>query len=210
MKSTARRLFGEEFNNLLFMNLISAVLCLPVITAGPAILAMKGVLMKVMGGTCGLNRLGEYFQLWKRKFLRGLLFELLAGAYVFLLLYSYSLSDVLKSGGRFVAVLCIGMGFAAAVVSCWIVTLLAGTDLPFGEALWQGVLMSLAYLPRSLAAAGCVYGILLTVYLLYPLSLVPLAVILLAVASVLSLVFLWEPFAAHYPEQKNESERSLE
>ena len=48
MKSVLKRLFGEEFNNLLAMNLITAVLCVPVVTAGPALLALMGTLIKIM------------------------------------------------------------------------------------------------------------------------------------------------------------------
>ena len=205
MKAVARRLFGEEFNNLLFMNLISAVLCLPVVTAGPALLAMKGVLIKVMNGDCDLNRLTEYFRIFKKKFWKGLFFELLFGAYVFLLLYSYSLAGTLKGGGDFLALWCIGMGVLAALVSCGILTVLAGTELSFGEALWQGILLSFGYFPRTLMAAACVYGILVICYLLYPMSLVPLIMILMAVASALSLVFLWDPLEAQYLSSTEEA-----
>ena len=40
MRYAIKRLFGEEFNNLLFLNLLVTLLCIPVITIGPALLAL--------------------------------------------------------------------------------------------------------------------------------------------------------------------------
>lgn len=45
MKTAIKRLFGEEFNNLLFLNLLTVLFCLPVVTIGPTLLALNGTLI---------------------------------------------------------------------------------------------------------------------------------------------------------------------
>lgn len=75
MKYVLKRLFGEEFNNLLLLNLLTVGLCIPVVTAGPAILAMKGTLVKILDDRCDLRRIHEFWGLFKKKFWKGLLFE---------------------------------------------------------------------------------------------------------------------------------------
>ena len=77
MKYVLKRLFGEEFNNLLLLNLLTVGLCIPVVTAGPAILAMKGTLVKILDDRCDLRRIHEFWGLFKKKFWKGLLFEVL-------------------------------------------------------------------------------------------------------------------------------------
>lgn len=47
MGANIKRLFGEEFNSLLLLNLITAALTLPVVTLGPALVALYGTLYKL-------------------------------------------------------------------------------------------------------------------------------------------------------------------
>ena len=101
MKYVLKRLFGEEFNNLLLLNLLTVGLCIPVVTAGPAILAMKGTLVKILDDRCDLRRIHEFWGLFKKKFWKGLLFEVLFILYGMMLLWCKSLADnVGGSAGR--------------------------------------------------------------------------------------------------------------
>ena len=93
MKYVLKRLFGEEFNNLLLLNLLTVGLCIPVVTAGPAILAMKGTLVKILDDRCDLRRVHEFWGLFKKKFWKGLLFEVLFILYGMMLLWCKSLAD---------------------------------------------------------------------------------------------------------------------
>lgn len=67
-----KRLFGEEFNTLLFLNLLTAALMLPVVTIGPALLALNGTLIKILDNTCDIRRVREYWRLFKKKFWKGI------------------------------------------------------------------------------------------------------------------------------------------
>lgn len=186
-----KRLFREEFNNLLFMNLLTAVLCLPVVTIGPALLALNGTLVKIVDERCQLDRVKEYFSLLKSKFWQGVLFELLFAGYAFILLWSQSLALQLNEGGDFVLILTFIMTILAAVVSVCVFFILSSVRIPFTHALWNGLLLAIGRFPRAALSALCVYGMLYLGMLLYPVSVLPVIVIMLSVTAVLSLGCIW-------------------
>ena len=123
MKYVLKRLFGEEFNNLLLLNLLTVGLCIPVVTAGPAILAMKGTLVKILDDRCDLRRIHEFWGLFKKKFWKGLLFEVLFILYGMMLLWCKSLADnVGGSAGRPLLYAAALGGLLACIVSVCAVT----------------------------------------------------------------------------------------
>ena len=186
-----KRLFREEFNSLLFLNLIVAALCIPVVTIGPALLALTGTLVKIADDRCDLNRIKEFWGLFKSKFWHGVLLELLVAGYAFVLLWSQSLALELSDGSDFVLILTLLFTILAATVSVSTATILASIRAPFGECLWNGLLMALGRFPRVLLSALCVYGMLYVGILLYPISLVPVIAIMISVTAVLNLACIW-------------------
>ena len=99
MKAVMKRLFGEEFNNLLAMNLITAALCVPVVTAGPALLALLGTLIKIMDDRCSLSRVKEYKALFQKKFWKGVALEAVMLTYGAAMVWCLSLGSALGEGG---------------------------------------------------------------------------------------------------------------
>ena len=186
-----KRLFREEFNNLLFLNLLTAALCLPVVTIGPALLALTGTLVKIADDRCHISRIREFWGLFKSKFWHGVLFELLLAAYAFVLLWSQSLALELSDGSDFVLILTFMFTVLAAAVSVSVAAILASVRAPFGQSLWNGLLMALGRFPRAGLSALCVYGMLYAGFLLYPISLIPAIVIMISVTAVLSLACIW-------------------
>ena len=161
-----KRLFREEFNNLLFLNLLTAALCLPVVTIGPALLALTGTLVKIADDRCHISRIREFWGLFKSKFWHGVLFELLLAAYAFVLLWSQSLALELSDGSDFVLILTFMFTVLAAAVSVSVAAILASVRAPFGQSLWYGLLMALGRFPRAGLCALCVYGMLYAGFLL--------------------------------------------
>ena len=186
-----KRLFGEEFNNLLFLNLLVTLLCMPVITIGPALLALTGTLVKILDDRCQLDRVKEFWGLFKSKFLAGVLFELLLAAYAFMLLWSQSLALQLGEGKDFVLVLTLLFTILAAVVSVSTGVILASVKAPFGQCLWNGLILAVGRFPRVAMSAVCVYGMLYVGFLLYPISVVPMMIIMISTTAVLSLACIW-------------------
>lgn len=191
MRYVIKRLFGEEFNTLLFLNLIVMLLCLPVVTIGPALLALTGTLVKIVDDRSQINRVKEFWSLFKSKFWKGILFELLLVGYAFLLLWSQSLALQLNDGKDFVLLLTLLFSILAAAVSVSTATILASVKASFGQCLWNGLLLAVGRFPRVALSALCVYGMLYVAFLLYPISLVPMMIIMISVTAVLSLACIW-------------------
>lgn len=155
MKYVLKRLFGEEFNNLLLLNLLTVGLCIPVVTAGPAILAMKGTLVKILDDRCDLRRIHEFWGLFKKKFWKGLLFEVLFILYGMMLLWCKSLADnVGGSAGRPLLYAAALGGLLACIVSVCAVTILASVQMPFSQAMWNALCLAIGRLPRSPGERG--------------------------------------------------------
>lgn len=191
MRYIIKRLFGEEFNTLLFLNLLVTLLCIPVVTVGPALLALTGTLIKIADDRCQINRIKEFWSLFKSKFWHGVFFELLVAGYAFVLLWSQSLALQLSDGSDFVLVLTLLFSLLAAAVSVSTGTILASVKAPFGQCLWNGFLMAVGRFPRVALSALCVYGMLYLALMLYPISLVPMMIIMISVTAVLSLACIW-------------------
>lgn len=193
MRYVLKRLFGEELTNLLLLNLLTAAFCLPVITAGPAVLALNGTLIKIVDNRCDLNRIKEFWGLFKKKFLPGVLMELIVAAYAGLLIWCASLVRILERGGKILLILIMLAGLLAAVVSVCLSKILACVQGRFGENFWNAVCMALGCLPRALLAAAFVYGLGYAAVLLYPISILLYAIAMLSVMATLSLSALWPP-----------------
>lgn len=190
MGANIKRLFGEEFNSLLLLNLITAALTLPVVTLGPALVALYGTLYKVLDDTCDRSRVRQFWTLFKAKFWKGVLLELTVGGYGAMLLWCSALAGKLGDRGLVLWMVTVLMGSWAALSSVCVCQLLAATEQPFGTALWNGICLALGRLPLSLPAALSTYGVLLVCYLLYPISILPLAVILLSAMAALAVSIL--------------------
>lgn len=187
-----KRLFGEEFNTLLFLNLLTAALMLPVVTIGPALLALNGTLIKILDNTCDIHRVQEYWRLFKKKFWKGILFELVLGAYGLMILWCISLAGQLGERGLVLWAVSVLMAFLAALSGVCICQIMASVEMLFTAALWNGVCMALGRFPHAFLAALSTYGILFLCYLIYPVSILPLAVLLLSVMAALSVSALFD------------------
>jgi len=186
-----KRLFREEFNSLFFLNLIVAALCIPVVTIGAALLALTGTLVKIADDRCDFNRIKEFWSLFKSKFWNGVLFELLLAGYAFVLLWSQSLALQLDGNGDFILILTLVFTLLAAAVSVSVAAILASVRAPFGQCLWNGLILAVGRFPRVALSALCVYGMLYVGFLLYPISMVPLMIIMISTTAVLSLACIW-------------------
>ena len=194
MKAVMKRLFGEEFNNLLAMNLITAALCVPVVTAGPALLALLGTLIKIMDDRCSLSRVKEYKALFKKKFRKGVALEAVMLAYGAAMVWCLSLGSALGDGGTVLRVVAMAALFVACVVSVPVAMILSGVEMPFTQAFWNGVCLALGRFPRAALSALCAYGAAALGVLFYPISLVLFIVILTSAVAVVSLAILWPAF----------------
>lgn len=187
-----KRFFCEELKTLLLVNILTIAFSLPLVTAGPALLAMNGVLIRVADDRCGVSRWEEFWSVFKAKFWRGVLLEALAGLYLLAMLWSAALAGALEGAGRAAvwAFLSISL-FLAATASVYLVPLLADSHIPFFQALWDSVFLAFARLPRSVLAAAAVYGLAYGFLLLYPISILPYGMFVAAAAAAVSIAVVW-------------------
>ena len=210
MKAAVKRLFGEEFNNLLFMNLITAALCVPVVTAGPALLALLGTLIKILDDRCQLNRLKEYRTLFKKKFWKGVIFEAVFGLYGVAIVWCLSLGNVLGEEGTALRVAALAVSFLAAMVSVPVALILAGVEMPFGAAFWNGVCLALGRFPLAAMSALWVYGVILAAVLFYPVSLAFVLMIMISAMAAIALTILWPAYRPLVLDACEEGTKGLE
>lgn len=190
MKTAIKRLFGEEFNNLLFLNLLTVLFCLPVVTIGPTLLALNGTLIAILDGSCSVSRTAMFKRLFREKLGQGVLMEIAFAAYGFALALAVAMADALPYSG----ILYVVIGFAGMfflMVSLCVTMILAATDSSFIQAVSKGVLMMLGRLPQVLLGTAAVYGGLFVDYLFYPISVVPVTVIGISAIAALAVGILW-------------------
>lgn len=206
MTSILKRLFGEEFGNLLILNLLTVACSLPVITFVPAVIALWGTLIRVLDGRCELDRKKTYWALFKANLGKGILAELLIAAYGAMLLWCFSLAERLGDGAQLLWIAALSVSFLAAAVSVWLLLLLASSNaMRLREALWNAVCLSLGRLPRSLLAVLFTYGIAYGMFLLYPVSLIPCIVVVLSCMAALTVAAcyqpLWDLVLSQWPDE---------
>lgn len=170
-----KRLFLEEWKALLLANLLFTAFSLPLLTVGPALLAMNGVLTRRADDRGNSSCWVDFWYVFKAKFWRGIQLEAVVGLYLLIILWSASVAGQLDGAGRTMLWLFISLSlFLAAMTGVYLVPLL-----------------SFARLPRTLLAMGAVYGSLCVFLLLYPISVLPWAMLLLAAAAALSVALVW-------------------
>ena len=169
----------------------AALCCVPLVTAGPAVLALNGVLVRLADGRGESGRLAMFWSVFRARFRRGLVLEGVAGLYLLTLMFSLALADHLEQGAGLVRTAVFLSASLAAMVSVYWVILLCDSDIPVFTALWNAVCLAMACLPRSLLSAAAVWGMTLLFILLYPISVLIYTLFLLAAAAAVPAAIVW-------------------
>ncbi|MBQ6672201.1 MAG: DUF624 domain-containing protein [Spirochaetales bacterium] len=198
MKKFLKRTLGEEMDSLIILNLITCGLCLTVVCAGPAVLALTGLIIKINDDRADKSRIREYFALFKKKFVNGLIYEIVLAAYVAVLIASQTLGLRLETSSPAVSMvvqtLVILGFFIAAIVSVCTSIVLSAWETPFGTGLWNGICLAFGKLPRAFLSALVVYGFLYLLYpVFWPVSAVFYIFIMISLTCVMKVAFMWAP-----------------
>ena len=167
---TLKRLFGEEWKNLMLLSIAAAVFSLPLITIGPSLLALHGVLMRIMDGTCDLDRFREFRSLFRACFWRGLMLEAAAAGYLLVMFWCVALQDAMGSGKAALQTALWVSLFLAGGVAVYLIPLLADKSLSGRQALRGAVDLAVLCLPQTVLATLALYGSIFLFALLYPVS----------------------------------------
>ena len=121
-----KRLFLEEWKALLLANLLFTAFSLPLLTVGPALLAMNGVLTRRADDRGNSSCWVDFWYVFKAKFWRGIQLEAVVGLYLLIILWSASVAGQLDGAGRTMLWLFISLSlFLAAMTGVYLVPLLA-------------------------------------------------------------------------------------
>lgn len=185
-----KRLFGEEWKNLMLLSLAAAAISLPLVTIGPAVLALHGVLTRLLDGRCAYNRLREFWSVFKAKFRRGLLLEAVAALYLLMVFWCVSIQDAMEDGAVLQIALCVSLFLAMGVGVYW-VPLLADTTLPPLLALRNAVGLAVLRLPQTVLAVAAASGFLFLFVLLYPVSVLVYLLLGVGAMAAVSVSLVW-------------------
>lgn len=186
-----KRLFGEEWKNLMLLSAAAAAVSLPVFTIGPAVLALHGVLTRVVDGRCDIDRFREFRSLLKAKFRRGLLLEGVGTLYLMMVLWCVGIRDIVRSGGVVLEAALYASLFLAVGVGVHWVPLLADTTIPPIQALWDAVRLAFLRLPQTVLAVTALAGFVLLFVLLYPISTLVYLLLGLGAMAAVTVALVW-------------------
>lgn len=187
-----KKLIVEHWITLLKLNIITIIACLPVVTIGPAVLAMNGVLTRLADDRMDGSVKDSFLRIFRKKFRRGLILELVVGAYLFMMLWCVGLVDVMAQDQQTVlrgAMALSGCLFGG--ISVYWVPLLADSNVPALRGIWDGFLLALSGLPQALISAAVVYGSMFCFWLIYPISILLYVLIVPAFVSGVSVAMTW-------------------
>jgi uncharacterized membrane protein YesL len=141
--------------DLLLLNIITAILCLPVFTIGPALTALNDIVIRLVRGEEGYI-VRPYFQAFKLNFKRGVLFSLIlipaAGILYVDYLFAEALIPILKPG-------IVALGVIVLVLFFYIFALQARYENTFGGTIKNAAILAIGNFPRTLLMAICAIGL---------------------------------------------------
>jgi uncharacterized membrane protein YesL len=155
--------------DLLVLNLLVLLLCIPVVTAGPAIASMYYIALKEVRDEEGYV-VKPFFKFFKENFRQAFLLELIAiAASVIMVSDVYIMYQWVQQDSGFLIqmlfALLIGFAVIAAVTIAYIFPLLARFDNSVKGTLKNALMMSIRHLPQSVLVVLILFGCGLLVYL---------------------------------------------
>lgn len=141
--------------DLLLVNLLTVVLSIPVVTIGPAFIAMHDIVIRIVRGEEGYT-VKPYFQAFAANFKQGLLMSLVLAVSGAFLYFDY-LAALAYIPELKVAIIAIGIIILA--IAFYAFALLARYENTFGASLKNAAVLAVGYFPRTLLMVICSIGL---------------------------------------------------
>ena len=132
--------------DLLILNLLTLVLCLPVVTAGPAVIAMNSIIIKLVRNEEGYI-VKPFFRAFKENFKTGALLSVLL-----LVTAGFLFADYLAALA-YVPIMRVGViaiGVIVMAIAFYVFALAARYDNKLGATLKNAAVLAVGYFPRTL------------------------------------------------------------
>ena len=157
--------------DMILLDILTLVLCLPVVTIGPALTALFYVTMKIVRDEEGYVFRG-FFKSFKQNFKQGFLLELIVAAAVFILYFDIRVVNnwMAENNSLLIRLLffaLIGFALICTVTVVYIFPVLAKFDNPTKKVLVNSVMMAVRHLPNSVLMVVVIVAAGVSVYI-YP------------------------------------------
>ena len=195
-------LFGRKFGQLIVLNMFYLVLCVPVITVGPATAALTSVMRKFVLEQ-PIFVAAEFFAAFKKNFKArtvafGIVTVLLFVVFVFSMSYYVALVNAYPGAqSYFMMAMCIVAGVVFLTMNLYIYPQIAYLDLKTNSIIKNALIFCLAGFKRNVVTVFAILGVLAALVLTYPYSVVALPFAPLAQLAFLS-VFNSHPVIQKY------------
>ena len=141
--------------DLLLVNLFTVVLSIPVVTIGPAFIAMHDIVIRIVRGEEGYT-VKPYFQAFAANFKQGLLMSLVLAVSGAFLYFDYLAAEAyipeLKVAIVAIAIIILAIAFYAFA-------LMARYENTFGASMKNAAVLAVGYFPRTLLMSVCAIGL---------------------------------------------------
>lgn len=163
--------FMGKVCDMILLDILTLVLCLPVVTIGPALTALFYVTMKIVRDEEGYVFRG-FFKSFKQNFKQGFLLELIVAAAVFILYFDIRVVNnwMAENNSLLIRLLffaLIGFALICTVTVVYIFPVLAKFDNPTKKVLVNSVMMAVRHLPNSVLMVVVIVAAGVSVYI-YP------------------------------------------
>lgn len=141
--------------DLLILNILTVVLSIPIITMGPAIIAMHDVIIRIVRGEEGYT-IQPFFHAFKANFKRGALMSLILAGAAGILYVDYLAAatyiPIMKAGIIAIGVILLSISFYAFALE-------ARYENKFGATLKNAAMLAVANFPKTLFMVICSVGL---------------------------------------------------
>lgn len=163
--------FMGKVCDMILLDILTLVMCIPIVTIGPALTALYYVSLKIVRDEEGYV-FRSFFKSFKQNFRQGFLLELIVAAAAMVLYFDLGVVNnwMTQNGSILIRLLfyaLIGLALLAAVTAVYIFPILAKFENPIKKILLNSMMMAVKHLPNSIFMVIVIIAAGVSVYI-YP------------------------------------------
>ncbi len=164
------RFMGKVFD-MIVLDILTLIVCIPIVTIGPALTALYYVTLKIVRDEEGYVVRG-FFKSFKQNFKQGFLLELIVAAAAIILYFDLGVvyNWMGQNGSILIRLLfyaLVGLALLSVVTAVYIFPILAKFDNPVKKVLVNSVMMAVRHLPNSILMVVVIIAAGVSIYI-YP------------------------------------------
>ncbi len=197
--------FMEGFANLVILNLLTLLCCLPIVTSGAALAALHYMVMQIVANEDG-KIVSTYFKQFKANLKNATPIALIYIALAVLVVFELRTANQMKSLGTIVTACTFGFIFILLAIFVWVIPLTAKFVYRTGEAFRNALYLAFSKLPRTVSMI--IITVIMPVLIVNFPAIWPIGVMLGVSLPVFLCVLIYYPVFKELIEQKEGNEDS--